>query len=167
VCELSAEQENLNLLKSLFFKPNVLQEIKVYFRDFHSKLLRLFWNDEFFVRVLLPTINENYFPDETKETTSIETAKNGVEVKEEPVTPAPPPSEVKAPLPAEPTPEKKREEEWDLPHTITKLESPSGGQIYLVGTAHFSKESQEDVAKVKNILRKSHEYNSIDRLLYF
>ncbi|CAB3362657.1 Hypothetical predicted protein [Cloeon dipterum] len=37
---------------------------------------------------------------------------------------------------------------WDLPHTVTKLLSPSGGEVYLVGTAHFSKESQEDVAKV-------------------
>jgi hypothetical protein len=96
--------------------------------------------------VLLPTIKSNYFPDET---TSIESAKKGVDVKEEPVSPAPPTSDVKAPLPSEATPEKLREEEWDLPHTITKLESPSGGQIYLVGTAHFSKESQEDVAKVE------------------
>lgn len=90
--------------------------------------------------VLLLTFNANYFADET---TSIETPK-----KEAPVTPAPPTVVVDAPPPAEPIPEKLREEEWDLPHTITKLESPSGGQIYLVGTAHFSKESQEDVAKV-------------------
>jgi hypothetical protein len=92
------------------------------------------------------TLKANDFADETKETTSTETPKK--DVKEEPVTPAPPTSNVKTPLPADPTPEKKKEEEWDLPHTITKLESPSGGQIYLVGTAHFSKESQEDVAKV-------------------
>jgi len=43
------------------------------------------------------------------------------------------------------------EKDWDLPHTITKLESPSGGQVFLVGTAHFSKESQEDVAKVLSL----------------
>ncbi|XP_059483307.1 traB domain-containing protein-like isoform X3 [Neocloeon triangulifer] len=43
--------------------------------------------------------------------------------------------------------------EWDLPHTVTRLESPSGGQVYLVGTAHFSKESQEDVSKVIQLVQ--------------
>lgn len=36
----------------------------------------------------------------------------------------------------------------ELPDTVTKLETPEGCKVYLVGTAHFSKESQDDVAKV-------------------
>lgn len=36
----------------------------------------------------------------------------------------------------------------ELPDTVTKLETPEGCRVYLVGTAHFSKESQDDVAKV-------------------
>jgi len=35
-----------------------------------------------------------------------------------------------------------------LPETCTMLTVPSGGRVYLVGTAHFSKESNEDVAAV-------------------
>ncbi|GFR92045.1 TraB domain-containing protein [Elysia marginata] len=35
----------------------------------------------------------------------------------------------------------------DLPETVTLLEK-DGCQVYLVGTAHFSKESQDDVSKV-------------------
>ena len=38
-----------------------------------------------------------------------------------------------------------------LPDTVTFLETPGGGKVYVVGTAHFSKESQEDVAKVSHI----------------
>ncbi|KAG8235565.1 hypothetical protein J437_LFUL013115, partial [Ladona fulva] len=34
-----------------------------------------------------------------------------------------------------------------LPDTVTLLTTPDGGSVYLVGTAHFSKESQDDVAK--------------------
>ena len=36
----------------------------------------------------------------------------------------------------------------DLPSTVIKLETAEGCEVYLVGTAHFSKESQEDVEKV-------------------
>ena len=36
----------------------------------------------------------------------------------------------------------------DLPSTVIKLETAEGCKVYLVGTAHFSKESQEDVEKV-------------------
>lgn len=36
----------------------------------------------------------------------------------------------------------------ELPDTVTKLETPEGCKVYVVGTAHFSKESQDDVAKV-------------------
>jgi hypothetical protein len=32
--------------------------------------------------------------------------------------------------------------------------TPDGGKVYLVGTAHFSMESQEDVAKVRCMSRK-------------
>ncbi|XP_050699907.1 traB domain-containing protein-like isoform X4 [Eriocheir sinensis] len=33
-----------------------------------------------------------------------------------------------------------------LPDTVTRLDTPQGAAVYLVGTAHFSRESQEDVA---------------------
>ena len=36
----------------------------------------------------------------------------------------------------------------DLPSTVIKLETAEGCKVYLIGTAHFSKESQEDVEKV-------------------
>ncbi|XP_049866538.1 traB domain-containing protein-like isoform X2 [Pectinophora gossypiella] len=35
-----------------------------------------------------------------------------------------------------------------LPSTVTVLDAPDGGKVYLVGTAHFSLESQEDVSRV-------------------
>lgn len=35
-----------------------------------------------------------------------------------------------------------------LPDTVSLLMTPDGGKVYLVGTAHFSMESQEDVAKI-------------------
>ncbi|XP_053602701.1 traB domain-containing protein isoform X2 [Plodia interpunctella] len=35
-----------------------------------------------------------------------------------------------------------------LPETVTVLNAPDGGKVYLVGTAHFSLQSQEDVSKV-------------------
>jgi len=35
-----------------------------------------------------------------------------------------------------------------LPETVTLLTTPEGGKLYLVGTAHFSVESQNDVSKV-------------------
>lgn len=35
-----------------------------------------------------------------------------------------------------------------LPSTVTVLETPDGGKVYLVGTAHFSIQSQEDVSRV-------------------
>ena len=44
----------------------------------------------------------------------------------------------------------RREEVTDLPETVTKLTTSDGCIVYLVGTAHFSKESQDDVAKVCN-----------------
>lgn len=40
-----------------------------------------------------------------------------------------------------------------LPETVTQLTSKDGVKVYLVGTAHFSQESQEDVAKVNVIGR--------------
>lgn len=36
----------------------------------------------------------------------------------------------------------------NLPKTVTLLHGPNGAKVYLVGTAHFSLESQEDVSKV-------------------
>lgn len=35
-----------------------------------------------------------------------------------------------------------------MPQTVTLLRTPEGGKCYLVGTAHFSLASQEDVSKV-------------------
>ncbi|KAK0077286.1 hypothetical protein PV326_010133 [Microctonus aethiopoides] len=35
-----------------------------------------------------------------------------------------------------------------LPPTVTLLTTPTGAKVYLVGTAHFSKESQEDVSTI-------------------
>ena len=35
-----------------------------------------------------------------------------------------------------------------LPETVTVLESETGGKVYLIGTAHFSERSHEDVAQV-------------------
>ncbi|CAB3243060.1 unnamed protein product [Arctia plantaginis] len=35
-----------------------------------------------------------------------------------------------------------------LPSTVTVLDTPDGGKVYLVGTAHFSIKSQEDVSRV-------------------
>ena len=40
------------------------------------------------------------------------------------------------------------EQSMKLPDTVTHLISKSGVNVYIVGTAHFSHESQEDVAKV-------------------
>ncbi len=39
-----------------------------------------------------------------------------------------------------------------LPGTVTELTSKEGVKVYIVGTAHFSLESQEDVAKVTIII---------------
>ncbi|CAH2075395.1 unnamed protein product, partial [Iphiclides podalirius] len=36
----------------------------------------------------------------------------------------------------------------EMPSTVTILDTPDGGKIYLVGTAHFSIKSQEDVSRV-------------------
>ncbi|XP_068630324.1 traB domain-containing protein-like isoform X2 [Battus philenor] len=36
----------------------------------------------------------------------------------------------------------------EMPSTVTVLDTPDGGKIYLVGTAHFSIKSQEDVSRV-------------------
>lgn len=36
----------------------------------------------------------------------------------------------------------------NLPETVTLLKAPNGNNVYLVGTAHFSEESQKDVAFV-------------------
>ena len=42
----------------------------------------------------------------------------------------------------------KRGEVGELPVTVTRMTSLHGGAVYIVGTAHFSTSSQEDVAKV-------------------
>lgn len=44
--------------------------------------------------------------------------------------------------------ELKRQDNPELPETVSKLVTPSGARVYLIGTAHFSEKSQEDVAKV-------------------
>lgn len=40
----------------------------------------------------------------------------------------------------------------NLPDTVTLLRTSQGTKVYLVGTAHFSIESQDDVSKVSTIL---------------
>lgn len=37
-----------------------------------------------------------------------------------------------------------------LPSTVTVLDAPHGGRVYLVGTAHFSLQSQDDVSRVRS-----------------
>lgn len=48
------------------------------------------------------------------------------------------------------SPENKQEElpHIELPETVSRLTNEYGSEVYLVGTAHFSLESQEDVSKV-------------------
>lgn len=41
----------------------------------------------------------------------------------------------------------------NLPHTVTLLRTPSGARVYLVGTGHFSVESQNDVSKVMQAVK--------------
>lgn len=43
-----------------------------------------------------------------------------------------------------------------FPETVTILEAPTGGKVYLVGTAHFSEKSQQDVAEVILFLDANH-----------
>lgn len=59
-------------------------------------------------------------------------------------------SEEKSNLPSKASPLPKYDPTFDsrLPDTVSLLTTPDGGKVYLVGTAHFSMESQEDVAKV-------------------
>lgn len=42
--------------------------------------------------------------------------------------------------------------ESNLPETVTLLTSPSGSKVYLIGTAHFSLDSQNDVSFVGLII---------------
>ena len=46
-----------------------------------------------------------------------------------------------------------RPENPELSSNVTLLNTDNGSKLYLIGTAHFSKESQEEVRKVKIILR--------------
>lgn len=39
----------------------------------------------------------------------------------------------------------------NLPHTVTLLTTPVGSKVYVIGTGHFSVESQNDVSKVIKI----------------
>uniref|UniRef100_H2ZLT8 TraB domain-containing protein n=1 Tax=Ciona savignyi TaxID=51511 RepID=H2ZLT8_CIOSA len=41
----------------------------------------------------------------------------------------------------------------DLPKTVTELDGPNGEKVYLIGTAHFSTESCEDVRKVISLVQ--------------
>lgn len=41
----------------------------------------------------------------------------------------------------------------NLPHTVTLLNGPNGALVYVVGTGHFSVESQNDVSKVTYIFQ--------------
>ena len=53
-----------------------------------------------------------------------------------------------------------------LPETVTVLKTPEGGKLYLIGTAHFSEESQDDVsAVIKKIY--SHKFSKSTNILHF
>ena len=52
-----------------------------------------------------------------------------------------------------------------LPETVTLLTTPWGGKLYLVGTAHFSVESQNDVATVNKLHFTCTEYIRYFRIL--
>ena len=41
-----------------------------------------------------------------------------------------------------------RQENPVLPDTVTALQTEAGGKVYVIGTAHFSEKSQQDVAEV-------------------
>ncbi|XP_033221633.1 traB domain-containing protein isoform X2 [Belonocnema kinseyi] len=43
----------------------------------------------------------------------------------------------------------------NLPPTVTLLTTPEGGKLYLIGTAHFSVESQNDVSKIIRAVQPS------------
>lgn len=47
-----------------------------------------------------------------------------------------------------------------LPDTVTELTSKEGVKVYLVGTAHFSLESQEDVAKVNYPIKSMQSFHN-------
>nr|XP_002127292.1 traB domain-containing protein [Ciona intestinalis] len=47
----------------------------------------------------------------------------------------------------------RKTEELDLPSTVMELDGPNGEKVYLVGTAHFSHESCDDVRKVISMVQ--------------
>lgn len=55
-----------------------------------------------------------------------------------------------------------------FPDTVTVLKAPNGSVVYLVGTAHFSVESQEDVAEVCKIIHIQYaKYNNLCIISFF
>ena len=48
--------------------------------------------------------------------------------------------------------------EKNLPPTVTVLDTPFGSKVYLVGTAHFSEDSQDDVSFVSSKLYRIYIY---------
>ncbi len=40
-------------------------------------------------------------------------------------------------------------ENIELPDTVTTLDAPMGGKVYVIGTAHFSEKSQQEVIEVR------------------
>ena len=44
--------------------------------------------------------------------------------------------------------EEVKKEDYVLPSSVTVLDSPCNGKVYLIGTAHFSVKSQQEVAEV-------------------
>ena len=50
--------------------------------------------------------------------------------------------------------ERMRDPNPELPETVTVLEGEHGSKVYLVGTAHFSEESQQDVRQVSNLMEQ-------------
>lgn len=52
----------------------------------------------------------------------------------------------------------RRQSSPDLPETVTRLSAPDGSILYLVGTAHFSDSSKNDVAMVSYSHKEKENY---------
>lgn len=57
--------------------------------------------------------------------------------------------------------------ERNLPSTVTVLDTPFGSKVYLVGTAHFSEESQDDVSFVSNAISRIKKETSYHDIIKF
>ena len=69
--------------------------------------------------------------------------------------------------PEQPTVERvSRSANPELPDTVTVLKADNGAKVYIVGTAHFSKNSQDDVAKVCSVNISPVKYQMVTPNIY-